>query len=82
MGVQHIVSVLADWLAAQVQKTKKGSRGLIWNGCSAQSSIMWWSFAIPIQVNEHNASFGHPLQLIIMCNLIHNQNHLQLSVSL
>ena len=63
MGVQHIVSVLADWLAAQVRKSKKGSRNLIWNGCSAKSSTMRWSFAIPIQVDEHSAAVWHPLQL-------------------
>ena len=52
--VQHIVSVLADWLAPQVHKAKKGARILMRHGYSVKSFAMQWTFVMPIGVSENN----------------------------
>lgn len=61
--LQHIVSVLANWKAPQVQKTKKGTRILMRIDCSVESFIMQWTFAIPIGVSKYNDTALHPLHL-------------------
>ena len=50
--VQHIVNVLAGWLALRMQKTEK-------------SFIVQCTFEIPIGVSEHNDTVLHPLQLSV-----------------
>ena len=50
--VQHIVNVLAGWLALRLQKTDK-------------SFIVQCTFEIPIGVSENNDTVPHPLHLSV-----------------
>ena len=54
--VQHIVNVLAGWLALRLQKTEK-------------SFIVLWTIEIPIGVSEHNDTVLHLLQLSLYSNM-------------
>ena len=50
--MQHVVSVMAEWLVPQVQKAKNGAR--FGHGHSAKSFTLLWTFQIPIRVSEHH----------------------------
>ena len=66
--VQHVVSVMTEWLVLQVQKAKNGAR--LRHGHSAKSFTMLWTFEIPIRVSELNDIVLYALQLSHFCKSI------------
>ena len=66
--VQHVVSVMAEWLVPQVQKAKNGAR--LRHGHSAKSFTMLWTYLIPIRVSGLHHIVLYPLQLSHFCKSI------------